>query len=78
MSDYPEHDKMSAIKDKSQTIGEFLDSTEYVLCLYDEDDRLRPVAASIEQILALYFDIDLNKIEAEKRAMLDALRASHG
>lgn len=32
----------------------------------------------VEQLLAEYFSIDLTKIEAEKRDMLDALRAAAG
>lgn len=50
---------------------------------YDEDgrlacgyrrDELAAEHSSIEVLLARYFDIDLNKLEAEKRAMLARLR----
>jgi len=33
-----------------------------------------PILERIEQLLAEYFDIDLDKLELEKRAMLDELR----
>ena len=31
MTDYPEHDKLRAVVDASQAIGEFIDSSGYVL-----------------------------------------------
>jgi hypothetical protein len=80
MSDnpYPEHAKLLLVQDRSQAIGEFLDETAYVLAEYQEDSRhhtavLVPVADPITVVLAKYFGIDLDKIEAEKRAMLRAL-----
>lgn len=124
MSDYPEHDKLMAVKDESQTIGEFLDwlpgGTDLRVCerivktdcrgggiwerwtciggrkindredsdegecpichgtgLVDRDEPLYlPAHVDINKILAKFFEIDLNKLEAEKRAMLDALRAA--
>lgn len=113
MSDYPEHEKLKAISDKSQTIGEFLDwlmwggldeaaghpggsrresygsielayRVEYQRTRMDDDgqvvaemareDTLTPLNWSIKQILAAYFEIDNDKIELEKMAMLEALR----
>ena len=86
---YPEHTKMLLITDQSQAIGEFLDRGEYVLAEwvtcpeYHEDGdecsqgtHLVPTPRSIDQILAVHFDIDLDKIEAEKRAMLAEMRGS--
>lgn len=116
VGDYPEHDKLRAVKDKSQAIGEFLDTCGMALCvvrqkgnngesLYQwkegrERDRapgwndyldgraehnpdfeewgegfvLAP--GSIQDKLAAHFEIDLDKIEAEKRAMLEAIRSA--
>jgi len=90
MSDYPEHDKLSAVKDASQAIGEFIETAGYTLCelrtfieplddepngkTYETRPRLAPVNKSIQVILADYYGIDLDKIEAEKRAMLDTLQ----
>jgi hypothetical protein len=76
MSEYPEHDKLSAVQDQSQAIGDFLANGGYVLCEYtDESDYPLPVQKSIQRLLAEWFDIDLDKLEREKRAMLEALRA---
>ncbi len=77
MSEYPEHEKMLAVKEESQAIGEFLEYSGYVLMKHDHgyggEIVPAPVMDSIEVILAEYFDIDLTKIEAERRQMLEAL-----
>lgn len=95
MSDYPEHEKLRAIQDQSQSCGEFMDwliEQGVVLAKYhfhtDEchtessrrpscgmsAEMLYPVHTSTESLLAKFFDIDLNKIELEKRAMLESIR----
>lgn len=124
MSDYPEHDKASAISDASQAVGEFLDTCGFTLCEwreagnngdaqyiwkegvetsgaqggtpttdcepnsfdyfndeadenpgYDEWlDGFYPVPGSIQRILAGHFGIDLDVLNDEKRAMLEAIR----
>jgi hypothetical protein len=90
VSDYPEHDRLRAVKIEAQAIGEFLDFGGYVLAKFREagdngkpvwhpeydvwGDALVPVGRPIPEVLADYFEIDLTKIEAEKRAMLDALQ----
>lgn len=74
----PELDKMKAIKDQSQVIGAFLDSIgQEGICLaeYSKRDELVPVGKSIEKILADYFEIDLDKCEAERRAILEHIRS---
>lgn len=74
-TNYPEHEKLSAVREQSQAIGEFLDTSGYTLCeWHDEGAEFYPVHASIERVLAAYFDINLDEIETEKRQMLDALR----
>lgn len=70
---YPEHEKLSAIKQESQAIGEFLDTAPYVLCEV-ADDRLWPVGKPINDLLAAYFGIDPDRLEREKSAMLEDLR----
>ena len=83
MSDHPEHEKLAAIKDKSQTIGEFLEwlpTQGITLCTYyygrkkGDDGGYCPAAASTTALLAKFFDIDLDKLESEKQQMLDSLR----
>lgn len=75
MSDYPEHDKMKATQDDAWTVGEFLewliDERGVTLCRNDARGRLEPFPVNIESLLAGYFKIDLTKIEAEKRQMLE-------
>ncbi len=98
MPDYPEHDKVHAVKDRSQACGEFLDwlgSKGIFLCkahehsegCYDEDDdrqrypgcglkseEMFPHGTSVTKLLAEFFEIDLNKLEEEKMAMLEVQR----
>mgnify|MGYP001566530051 CR=1 FL=1 len=75
---YPECKKMRSVKEQSQTIGEFLDylsGESIVLAHYERSsDKLVPIYQSIENLLADYFDIDLDKVEEEKRQMLDEMR----
>jgi hypothetical protein len=82
---YPEHMKLDAVKDRSQAVGEFLDSGGYILatetngddCWFDcreDHPHLRATSKPITQILAEYYGIDLNTIEKEKREMLAELR----
>ncbi len=70
----PELDKMNLVKDKSQIIGGFLEqiaSEDIYLAQYDNRDVLHPIDGTIEQILARYFEIDLDKCEQERLAILD-------
>lgn len=77
--DYPEHNKLHLIKDESQAQGDFLEwlgEQKIRLCVWsDEDKEYAPIYESTEKLLARYHEIDLNKLEQEKRAMLDALQA---
>ena len=66
----PELDRLRLVQDDSHAIGEFLDFSGYILAERDEFDRLRPSDKTIQSILADYFDIGLNKVEQEKRALL--------
>lgn len=77
MREYPEHEKLAAVKDAAQAIGEFLEFGGYTLCRWEPDmgDYPVPVGLPITRVLADYFDIDLSKIEQEKRAMLNELCA---
>ena len=85
MSEYPEHEKLKAVQEESQAIGEFLEFGGYTLCEHYEvnpetgspyiDPHWMPARKSIQDILAEYFDIDQKKLEEEKRAMLEAIRS---
>lgn len=75
-----ELEKMTAVQDRSQEIGEFLDWLACVkgldLCRYDGEktERWWPAGITAEKLLAEYFGIDLNKAEEEKRAILAQMR----
>jgi len=78
---YPEHEKMSQITDRSHTISEFLEwleSRRILLCeAADErswDSTYIPIVLNVEQLLAEYFEIDLDKINNEKDEMLKEVR----
>jgi hypothetical protein len=84
VSDSPEHDKLAAVRERSQAIGEFLDFSGYKLCEYVAEAEVCgecdetvpgyvPVRKSIPDILAAYFNIDQDALEVEKRAALEAL-----
>ena len=80
MNEYPECEKMAAIQDKSQVIGEFIEwmrsEQEFEICTYSDYSReYVPSSMSIEILLAKFFNIDLNKVEEEKRQILKQLRS---
>ena len=84
MSDYPECEKLKAVSDKSQVVGEFLEwlqyEKEFMIAKHveneDEDgaDYLAPMHINTERLLAEFFDIDMDKVETERRAMLESIR----
>lgn len=79
--EYPEHEKLSLVREKSQEIGDFLlwcEERGWHLAEWDQsrkyDDRMMPIQPRMREVLALYFNIDQEKLEDEKRAMLDFQR----
>ena len=85
----PELDRQRDIihSGKAETVQEFiewlLDKQGLVLGKYGTDeferkDVLSPTYYSREDLMADFFGIDRNKIEAERRAILEALRAEQG
>lgn len=84
MSSRPEHDKVRAVKDRSQEIGNFIEwlqENNMQICsreeVFPEHHQWFPTHKSIETLLAEYFEIDLDKLEEEKRAMLAELRGEN-
>lgn len=88
----PELEKIRANRQESQSIGNFLDwlhsEQELHICAYDGEceegfgpDNWHGIYTeerdSIEKLLARYFDIDLNKVESERQALLDELRRNN-
>lgn len=73
---HPEHLKLKAVKDRTQCVGDFLewlDETKGLRLTYRQNDL--PFAGNFNDLLAEYFEIDLKKLEAEKREMLEEQRA---
>jgi hypothetical protein len=86
MSDYPEHDKMAAMRTELDAVAGFLEALEAGELTYDRarlrlavysgetSTRTQIVGANIPSLLAQWSGIDQDKIEAEKRAMLERCR----
>lgn len=99
MSEYPEHEKLKAVKPQVDAVAsflEYLDAEHLRICkphehtddCYGESwvpgikmlvcgflaEGYEPVRKRIEEWLAEHFEIDQNKLDDEKRAMLDELR----
>lgn len=85
--EYPEHEKMRRLRPQIDAVTKFLEALEQGQVTAGIGDRLhfgiywregspRFVAASVSipQLLAQHFGIDQDKIEAEKRQMLEKLR----
>lgn len=78
---YPEHTRQAQFLPQAQAIGEFLDTSGFVLAEHRQiegyrEEVLMPVTKSIEDVLADYFGIDRSKIETEKRTMIAAMEAA--
>jgi hypothetical protein len=82
----PEFDKMTAVADQSQLIGEFLDwasqrGYEFGREVEGGNDPFAPATwfqpagqPRIQKLLAEFFSIDLDKVEAERRTVLQQYR----
>ena len=76
---YPELEKMKAVNNESQSIGQFLewlDERGLAVCKITEHHNpvYMPTTQGIEGLLAEYFSIDLVKVENEKRKILEGLQ----
>lgn len=73
----PECERMCAVAPYSQKIGEFLEWVREThgafLAVYDDNGRCHCFGKSPSELLAGFFEIDLNKVESERRAILAAL-----
>jgi hypothetical protein len=76
----PELDKQRVARDTghSEAVGQFLEwlmnERRFVLAKWGDNSLLYPAYDGIEALLADYFKIDLDKIEAERRAILAYIR----
>lgn len=78
----PTLEKMRGIRDESQAIGAFLEwlgnEQHLTLCKLNKYDEFCPTVYGTEKLLALYFDIDLDESEREKRQLLEHMRLLNG
>jgi hypothetical protein len=84
---YPEHEKLQAVREKSQAIGEFMqwlcDQKELHLGRWVTTDpggtwettSFEREHTDIQKLLAEFFEVDLDALYAEKEAMYQELRA---
>lgn len=76
---YPEHEKLNAVKEQSQSIADFLDwlnsEKGIFLASYGNGDSNWPIPVGIakDRLLAEFFEIDLDAVESEKREMLRSI-----
>lgn len=80
-TEYPEHEKLHKISDKSQAIGEFIEwlAQEKKLHLAEfaptsREGLMWHAMCDIQELLAEFFEIDRDAIEREKRQMLEEIR----
>lgn len=92
MTEYPEHEKLIAVKHLTEAIHAFhqwvrdeTDGEVYLARelnddgLYSSDFAMRSLSKNeYDGLLAKHFGIDLKALEQEKQAMLDKVRAAHG
>jgi hypothetical protein len=75
-----EFEKLVAVKDQSQAIGEFLEALAdqgILLCKFRRGvGEWVPEHIPVNERLAAYFHIDLDKLEAERMAALNEFVAS--
>ena len=92
---YPESEKLLAVREESQKLGEFLEwlMSKVELATWEENDDddtnaympeiLVPAygykhSNGIQTLLAEYFGINLDKVEDERRQMLEEIRKAYG
>jgi hypothetical protein len=77
-TEYPEHTKLRAVKEQCQTAGEFHEwltiEKGYLIIKLGEGLTDWEQAPGIFELLAEWQGIDQDRLEAEKRMMLDDLR----
>lgn len=83
----PECEKLAAISEESNRIGEFLSwlsRQDIIIAQYDSFGDLyrsrnyQLTDSGINRMLAEYYEIDLDKVERERRALLDWIREVQG
>lgn len=81
MSQWPEHDKVKAHQNETQTVFDFLEwcaSQGILLAREGDDERFPSTVPHLEDLLADWVGVDLARFYAEKDDMLDQLRRANG
>ena len=81
----PELDRIAKVHDQSEIIGQFLewlqDASHYAIGEWISErnvqDSFVPAHPDINRLLAEYYDIDLDKVDQERKQILDEIRRSH-
>lgn len=80
-SKYPEHDKLKARQSEASTLSEFIDFLAEqgweIAAFDDRSERLVPVQSRQAEIIGMFLEIDPEKLETEKRAMLKEIRKAN-
>jgi hypothetical protein len=75
---YPEHEKLKGLGGANQIVGDFIEwlaERRIELAEWNPSGTYcMPIHRSRDDLLAEFFEIDRDKLEAEKRAMLASLR----
>ena len=78
----PEAEKLVKVSEKMQEVGEFMEWLgQRGIFLYEWQAKLgstpegfKPIEQPIERLIAEFYDIDMNKVEDERRALIDWMR----
>lgn len=75
---YPELEKLRQVSEESRTISSFMEWAEYkgyrLVRTHEEDGATFEFSVNVEQAMAEYFEIDMAKVEAERRELLAKVR----
>lgn len=80
MTKYPEHEKLKDLNGANQVVGDFIEwlhGEGLVIAEWANGSELMPARRHRDELIADHFAIDRAKLEAEKRAMLDSIRAAN-
>lgn len=70
-AEYAEHAKMRRLRAPMEAVHNFLDHSNYVLALRDDQGALVRVPSSTYEIVAEHFGINLARLDKERRVALD-------
>ena len=79
----PECEKLNKVADQYRVIGEFLEwlqvERRVALCKREQADQFgeyRRIRTPTSELLAEYFNVDLKKVDEERRALVEHIRST--